>query len=76
MIACAYFPFFSAAGLFFFGVFAGRLFPNEPLEILPFLVLISPLPICCNFYFFKECKVAIKNLVGHKKAGTKIVPAF
>jgi hypothetical protein len=29
----------------FFGGFAGRLLPNEPLNIFPFLVFLSPLPI-------------------------------
>lgn len=33
---------------FFFATFlalAGRLFPNEPLNVFPFLVFLSPLPI-------------------------------
>ena len=29
----------------FLAGFAGRLFPNEPLKILPFFVFLSPLPI-------------------------------
>jgi hypothetical protein len=29
----------------FFAGFAGRLLPNEPLNIFPFLVFLSPLPI-------------------------------
>jgi hypothetical protein len=33
----------------FFPGFAGRLLPNEPLNIFPFLVFLSPLPI--TFYF-------------------------
>jgi len=28
-----------------FFVFAGRLFPNEPLKIFPFFVFLSPFPI-------------------------------
>ncbi|HVW62671.1 MAG TPA: hypothetical protein VHC48_21620 [Puia sp.] len=41
------------AGAAFFG-FAGRLFPNEALNILPFLVFLSPLPIL--FVFYKTIK--------------------
>ena len=29
----------------FFRGFAGRLLPNEPLNIFPFLVFLSPLPM-------------------------------
>jgi hypothetical protein len=29
----------------FFRCFAGRLLPNDPLNIFPFLVFLSPLPI-------------------------------
>jgi hypothetical protein len=35
---------FAGAADFFRG-FAGRLLPNEPLNIFPFLVFLSPLPI-------------------------------
>jgi hypothetical protein len=34
-----------AGPAFFLGGFAGRLLPNEPLNIFPFLVFLSPLPI-------------------------------
>jgi hypothetical protein len=33
----------------FLAGFAGRLLPNEPLKIFPFLVFLSPLPII-NFF--------------------------
>jgi hypothetical protein len=33
------------AGPVFFAGLAGRLLPNEPLNIFPFLVFLSPLPI-------------------------------
>jgi hypothetical protein len=42
---------FGAAFAAAFLTLAGRHFPNEPLEILPFLVLISPLPIVIHIKF-------------------------
>jgi hypothetical protein len=36
---------FGAGAADFFAGFAGRLLPNEPLNIFPFLVFLSPLPI-------------------------------
>jgi hypothetical protein len=34
----------------FLAGFAGRLLPNEPLNIFPFLVFLSPLPIVIIFF--------------------------
>lgn len=45
------YAFFGAA---FFFVFAGRDLPNDPFEILPRFVFLSPLPIV---YFFIEVKL-------------------
>jgi len=39
----------------FFRGFAGRLLPNDPLKIFPFLVFLSPLPI--YFYLCAFCAV-------------------
>jgi len=38
-----------AAGADFLAGFAGRLLPNEPLNILPFFVFLSPLPMLIFF---------------------------
>jgi hypothetical protein len=40
----------AAAVADFLAGFAGRLLPNEPLNIFPFLVFLSPLPIVIIFF--------------------------
>jgi len=47
-------PGYAFLGAAFFFVFAGRDLPNEPFEILPRFVFLSPLPIV---YFFIEVKL-------------------
>jgi hypothetical protein len=40
-----YFPFAAEGGADFLAGFAGRDLPNDPLNIFPFLVFLSPLPM-------------------------------
>ena len=47
--AFVYFVSFFAAAADFFAGLAGRLLPKEPLNIFPFLVFLSPLPMICFF---------------------------
>jgi hypothetical protein len=54
-----------AAGTDFFAGFAGRLLPNEPLNIFPFLVFLSPLPMVYCFIF-----------QSYKSSGTKGIGAL
>lgn len=53
-------PYALGAGLAALFAFAGRLLPKEPLNILPFLVFLSPLPmvvVLCNDKFKQAAKV-------------------
>ena len=58
-----------AAGNAFFPGFAGRLLPNEPLKIFPFLVFLSPLPILiflthrCASKMLPEYKVKYRSKI-------------
>jgi len=45
-----HYPFFSALAAAVLRTLAGLDLPKDPLEILPFLVLISPLPILIIVY--------------------------
>jgi hypothetical protein len=45
-----------AAAAGFFTRFAGRLLPNDPLNIFPFLVFLSPLPIIMFFQSYKKLR--------------------
>jgi len=45
-----HYPFFSALAAAVLRTLAGLDLPKDPLEILPFLVLISPLPIFITVY--------------------------
>jgi len=44
--------FLAAAGADFLAGLAGRLLPKEPLNIFPFLVFLSPLPIVIYYLHF------------------------
>jgi hypothetical protein len=44
-----YYFFFAASFFFFAGEVAGRLLPNDPLNLFPFAVFLSPLPMICFF---------------------------
>jgi hypothetical protein len=56
-----------AAAADFFAGFAGRLLPNDPLNIFPFLVFLSPLPIIitlnkCVYNFAGDERRLVNNL--------------
>jgi hypothetical protein len=51
-----YFVFFLAA----FFVFAGLLLPNEPLNVFPFFVFLSPLPIIIDLNMIVICVCNVK----------------
>ena len=53
--AC-YTVFFSTAAVAFFAGLAGLDFPNEPLAILPFFVLISPRPMLVFLMMLNKIK--------------------
>jgi hypothetical protein len=55
--------FFSGVVPVFFFALAGRLLPNEPLKIFPFLVFLSPLPM---MVFLNEVQTSEKKPI--KKA--------
>jgi hypothetical protein len=60
----------------FFAGFAGRLLPNEPLNIFPFFVFLSPLPIIItlnkNFIISGAVRRVVKNMPGGNRRGSKI----
>jgi hypothetical protein len=62
----------AAAVADFLAGFAGRLLPNEPLNIFPFFVFLSPLPIVIIFFerFSRsgECQSYKKPRYLHKNA--------
>jgi hypothetical protein len=55
--AHAYLVSFFAAGADFLAGLAGRLLPKEPLNIFPFLVFLSPLPMMI---------VCLHLVIGHR----------
>lgn len=56
--------YFFLAAFFFFtaGDTAGRLFPNEPLNLFPLAVFLSPLPIYVVFKMNDTAKIVVQIL--------------
>ena len=52
---------FFLGAAFFLGL-AGLDLPNDPWNIFPFFVFLSPLPILINLYVLKKIKVNFKTL--------------
>ena len=64
----------SAAGADFFAGFAGRLLPKEPLNIFPFFVFLSPLPIIITLNkdvnnFAGDERRLVSNTTGDERRG-------
>jgi hypothetical protein len=57
-----HYPFFSALAAAVLRTLAGLDLPKDPLEILPFLVLISPLPILIIVYSLQLAAVTLPEI--------------